>query len=87
MSLNDYRDEAKEFLEKVGSENEPLEKDVERLEGELELLKQAENDSEIQHQTYDLLFILFGIAAKKDLNLDEEWREGLKTKKKYTEQK
>ncbi len=87
MSLNDYRDEAKEFLEKVGSENEPLEKDVERLEGELELLKQAENDSEIQHQTYDLLFILFGIAAKKDLNLDEEWRKGLKTKKKYTEQK
>ena len=84
MSLNDYKDEVREFLEKVGSENEPLEKDIERLEEELELLKQAENDSEIQHQVYDLLFVLFAIAAKKDLNLDEEWNKGREAKKKYT---
>lgn len=87
MSLNDYRDEVKEFLEKVGSEDEPLEKDIERLEEEFEFIRQAGNDSEIQHQIYDMIFVLFAIAAKKDLNLDEEWREGLKTKKKYTEQK
>jgi len=29
MSLNDYKDEVKEFLEKVGSEKELLGKDIE----------------------------------------------------------
>lgn len=86
MGLKDYRDEVGEFLEKIGSKNEPLEKDIERLEEEFEVLKQSLNsDSDLRHQIYDMLFILFSIAAKKDLDLEEEWEKGREKKKKYTE--
>lgn len=81
MSLNDYRDEAKEFLEKVESEDEPLEKDIERLEEELQLLRKSlGSDLKLRHQIYDILFILFSLSAKKDLDLDEEWKKGKREK-------
>ncbi|GAA0180896.1 hypothetical protein SH2C18_35140 [Clostridium sediminicola] len=35
MSLNDYRDEAEEFLKKIGSENEGTDIKVNMLEDEL----------------------------------------------------
>ncbi|MFP4117160.1 MAG: hypothetical protein ACLFTY_04045 [Candidatus Aenigmatarchaeota archaeon] len=83
MSLNDYRDEVKDFLEEVKDTDESMVKQTDMLEEELELLREADEDDDLRHQIYDILFILFAMAAKKDLDLDEEWRNGRKKKRKY----
>lgn len=86
MNLNDYRDEVEDFLEKVGSEDEPLSEDIDRLEEELEILRESlDSDPDLRHQIYDMIFILLSIAAKKDFDLEEEWRKGREKKKKYIE--
>ncbi|MFP4045663.1 MAG: hypothetical protein ACLFS3_01245 [Candidatus Aenigmatarchaeota archaeon] len=87
VGLNDYRDEVRDFLEAVDSEGEDFAKDIERLEKEFRLLKEGiDNDDRLRHQIYDMLFALFSLAVKKDLDLDKEWMKGREKKRKYMEQ-
>ena len=34
----------------------------------------------VQHQLYDMIYLLFEIAAANDLDLDSEWQAGTKRK-------
>jgi NTP pyrophosphatase (non-canonical NTP hydrolase) len=79
MSLNDYKEEVKDFLQKINSLNENTELKLNWLEEELLLLKDAvdkDDKDKVRHQIYDMLFILFEITVDYDLDLDSEWNIG-----------
>ena len=79
MTLNDYKDEAKEFLKKINAVNEGSAIKLNWLEEEFLLLKDAAN-KEIRHQIYDMLFLLFELSADYDFDLDREWNLGRQRK-------
>lgn len=84
MCLNDYRDEVKEFLVKVNSLGKNQEWKLVWLEKELELLKSAVRNSDnkaISHQIYDMMYLLFEVAADNNSDLDIEWINGNNKKK------
>lgn len=84
MSLNQYRNEVREFLIKMGSLNGDNHEKLAWLSEEFELLKKAINTSErdkIQHEIYDMLYLLLEIAADNDFDLDKQWEAGTKRKK------
>lgn len=84
MSLNQYRNEVREFLVKMGSLNGDNNEKLAWLSEEFELLKKAINTSErdkIQHEIYDMLYLLLEIAADNDFDLDKQWEAGTKRKK------
>ncbi|MPM54012.1 hypothetical protein SDC9_100784 [bioreactor metagenome] len=84
MSLNFYIDEVREFMDKAGFSSE-VEADIfKMLDEEFALLKSSYgNEEKMQHQIYDMLFLLFEIAAKHNMDLDSEWIKGRDKKKKY----
>ncbi|WP_160691768.1 hypothetical protein [Clostridium sp. C2-6-12] len=87
MSLNEYKDEVKEFLVKMDSLNGDNHQKINWLNEEFELLKKAVNASDIdkiEHQLYDILYLVFEMAADNNFDLDKEWQRGRKRKnKKY----
>ena len=86
MNLNDYRDEVKEFLIKINSFGANQEQKLAWLEKEFHLLKLAVKNSDnkaISHQIYDMMYLLFEIAADNNSDLDSEWVNGRKKKVKY----
>lgn len=85
MSLNAFRDEAGEFIEAVDpAGEEPISGIIRMLDEEYASLKAALDDPEcLSHQVYDMLFLLFELAAEEDLDLDAEWVQGRNTKRKY----
>ncbi|MGV8983160.1 hypothetical protein [Clostridium sp.] len=91
MSLNEYKNEVIEFLIRMGSLNGDNHQKITWLNEEFELLKTAVNDSErdkIEHQLYDMLYLLFEIAADNNFDLDKEWQKGSKRKQeKYLKSK
>ncbi|MBK1810814.1 hypothetical protein JHL18_09210 [Clostridium sp. YIM B02505] len=83
MSLNKYKNEVRDFLLRMGSLNGDNHQKIAWLSEEFELLKEAVNDSEtdeIEHQLYDMLYLLFEIAADNDFDLDKQWQAGNKRK-------
>ncbi len=83
MSLNNYTEEARHFLEKMNALNEDVELKLKWLDEEFQLLNDAvdkQDKNKIQHQIYDMLFILFEISAEYNLDLDSEWKFGRKRK-------
>ena len=77
MSLNNYRDEAGDFLKKIGADNEGTGKKVKWLEDEFNILKASINEpSKLNHQVYDMLFLLFEIAFESNMDIDTEWNNG-----------
>ena len=87
MSLNEYRDEAKRFMRKIKTEDDKN-KLISMLEEEFDILKATDVDDEnkLRHQVYDMMFLLFEMAAKFDMDLDREWEKGRRKKEaKYAE--
>lgn len=84
MGLNQYRDEAKRFMEEINAQDENISILFSMFGEEFSILKETSLDSmeEFNHQVYDMLFILFEIAAKFELDLDAEWGKGKKHKEK-----
>ncbi|WMJ87165.1 hypothetical protein [Anaerocolumna sp. MB42-C2] len=83
MTLNDYKDEAKDFLIKINAINEGTAIKLNWLEEEFLLLKDATNKEEkdkIRHQIYDMLFLLFELSADYDFDIDSEWNLGRQRK-------
>jgi hypothetical protein len=77
MSLNKYRDEVGEFLDRISAREEPISRIIDMLDDEIALLKKSLSDRErLNHQLYDVLFILFEIAAMYNLDMDSEWTRG-----------
>lgn len=89
MQLNDYKNEVKDFMKRINDFDKNSKKKISWLEKEFDLLKIAVYDSEtkaICHQIYDMIYLLFEIAADNDCDLDSEWSKGAKKKqKKYVE--
>lgn len=83
MSLNEYKNEVREFLLSMGSLNGNNHQKITWLCEEFEELKKAVNTLErdkIEHELYDMLYLLFEIAADNDFDLDKEWQAGSKRK-------
>jgi hypothetical protein len=83
MSLNSYTEEVRDFLFRIGSGNESNHQKLEWLNEEFRQLQCAVDSSnmpKIQHQLYDMMYLLFEIAAANDLDLDSEWQSGAKRK-------
>lgn len=81
ISLNGYRDEAEDFLKKIGAKNDGSDTKVNMLEEEFNILKEViDNPDKLKHQIYDMLFILFEIASDYKFDLDNEWNKGRKRK-------
>jgi len=91
MSLNEYKNEVREFLIRMNSLNGDNHQKITWLNQEFELLKNAVNALErdkIEHQLYDMLYLLFEIAADNNFDLDKEWQKGRKRKQgKYIKSK
>ena len=87
MGLNDFRDEVSGFLRQVTNTTEPVSQIMDMLDREIALLKESLNDGEhLSHQLYDVLFLLFEVAATCNLDLDSEWTQGRERKRtKYLE--
>ncbi len=83
MSLNTYIEEVRVFLQKIHSENESNQQKIEWLKEEFAQLQcaiESSNLPRVQHQLYDMIFILFEIAAANNLDLDSEWQTGTQRK-------
>lgn len=86
MYLNDYRDEVKEFLLKINSLGKDQEQKLVWLEEEFNMLKSAVKDSDsntISHKIYDMMYLLFELAADNNSDLNSEWINGKKRKDRY----
>ncbi len=77
MSLMRYVEMVRQFEEKAGWSGEPLQKRVQLLQEEVDILKESLSDAAaIQHQLYDVLFLVCSIAASSGSDLDVEWEKG-----------
>ena len=77
MDLNEYRDEVGEFVDRISAREEPVSRVIDMLDEEITILKESLNDRErLNHQLYDVLFLLFEIAAIYNLDIDTEWIRG-----------
>ena len=82
MDLNGYRDEVAEFLDKIAAREEPTSRVMDMLDEEIALLKESLDDRErLNHQLYDVLFLLFELAAMYNLDMDPEWAQGRERKR------
>ena len=84
MGLNEYRDEAGRFVAAIGAGGQPVSKILAWLDEETAALKDAATQGDspaLRHQIYDVLFLLFELAARFDLDLDAEWSAGRERKK------
>lgn len=88
MHLNAFRDEAGAFLKAVDPAGEEDVSDIiGMLDREYAELKASLDDPErLGHQVYDVLFLLFELAARTGLDLDAQWTQGRDKKRKYTGQ-
>lgn len=76
MPLNRYRDEAGEFMDRIGAKKDAGEI-LPMIDEELALLRAAQGEAQAErHQIYDLLFLLFEAAAIGGYDLDAEWQRG-----------
>ncbi len=83
MGLNEFRDEAREFLIEIGQSEQKASEIVSMLDEEVTLLKSSINDKQkLCHQIYDVLFLLFELARQYDCDLDLEWKRARKRKQK-----
>lgn len=81
--LNNYKKEVADFLDKLGEGQAKIPEILDMLEKEFNILKKAlDNKRTTCHQVYDMLFLIFEIAAKYDCDLDEEWLNGFERKRK-----
>jgi BarA-like signal transduction histidine kinase len=82
--LNDgYTSEVREFLLKMNLNKENNQQRVDWLMEEFALLQspiELSDMPKVQHQVYDMMFLLFEIAAANNLDLDSDWLAGMKRK-------
>jgi hypothetical protein len=80
MGLNAFTDEARAFVEKIGAE-ESADEILYMIAKGAKLLERFRDDRDgLCHQLYDLMFLLFELAAKCDFDMDAEWEKGREKK-------
>jgi len=85
LGLNSFRDEAAAFLAAVDTqEKEPISEIIRMLDEEHDALNTALDDApKLRHQVFDMLFLLFELAARENIDLDQEWARSREKKRKY----
>jgi hypothetical protein len=85
MTLNAFRDEPSKFLRMVDPEGLKSGADILNMLDEefCELKRSVSRPDRFRHQVYDMLFLLFELAAKFNFDLDLEWNAGRDRKQKY----
>ncbi len=85
MGLNAYREEVKAFIAARGARAASEDTLLQWLEEEVAELKAVRHDDpRLCHQIYDVMFLLFSLAADHGLDLDAEWEVGLRrSREKY----
>ena len=80
-SLNEFRDEAGAFLEAIGADGRGREEILPFLDEEMaELKRSLDNPARLQHQIYDVLFLLCELAWLGGSDLAGEWEKGRRHK-------
>lgn len=85
MNLNAFRDEVADFLRMVDPQGRESDATLlAMLEEKYGSLKMAAGKpDQLPHRIYDVLFMLFEIAARHGCDLDAEWEAGRIRKRKY----
>ncbi len=82
MGLNEFRDEAGDFLRNIGAECRDASEIFAMLDGKYSELKaSADEPLKLCHPVYDVMFLLFELAAKYEFDLDAEWQKGRANKR------
>ena len=82
MGLNDFREEAAAFLQRVSGKPDSSAKLLGMLEEEIATLKQSvDGGRQLSHHLYDVLPLLFEMAALHGADLDSEWVRGREKKR------
>ena len=86
MSLNAVRDEVADFLGTVDPQGQETDSTLFAMleEKYADLKRSTGSPDQLPHQIYDMLFLLFELAAKHRCDLDAEWEAGRVRKHKYT---
>ncbi len=87
MDLNDYRDEAGDFLRQLGASTKEVAEIVKYLKEDFAQLMNFFDGGHIDihemgHKTYDMIFLLMELASHFETDLTEEWNTGRQRKKK-----
>ena len=82
MGLNAFRDETARFTASLGASALPEAELLRELDQEMKELHASIPDdrASVAHAVYDMLFLLFSIAATRELDLDAEWQRGRERK-------
>ena len=84
MSLNNLRDQAADFLNKLKADKFTDADILHEIEQKLSMLKKSNAaDQESCNQIYDIIYLLLELAAKHNYDLDAEWQKGQAKKQKY----
>lgn len=87
--LNEYRDETERFLRQIGDFQKHADQKLDWLREEYDLLCTAVNLGDREktaHEIYDMMYLLFELAADNRADLDAQWEQGRKRKQeKYPE--
>jgi hypothetical protein len=76
MGLNEFTAEARAFMENIGAQ-ESADEILYMIQKGSKLLERVRDDPDaLRHQLYDLMFLLFELAAKCDFDMDAEWSRG-----------
>ncbi len=92
MDLNDYRDEAGDFLRQLSACKQEVAAIVKYLKEDFAQLMdffdgRIIDTHEMGHKTYDMIFLLMELASRFDTDLNEEWNLGrLRKKQKYLDE-
>lgn len=81
--LNEYRDEAERFMRRTDDFQKDGQQKLDWLREEFDLLRAAVNRGDGEktvHEIYDMLFLLFELAADSHADLDAEWKKGRRRK-------
>ena len=78
MGLNAFRDETARFTASLGASALSEAELVRELDHEMKRLRACirRDRASLQHAVCDVLFLLFSIAAERELDLDSEWQQG-----------
>ncbi len=87
MDLNDYRDEAGDFLRQLDASKQEVTTLLKYMKEDFTQLMdffdgRVIDTVEMGHKTYDMIFLLMELASRFDTDLNEEWKLGRQRKKK-----
>jgi predicted nucleic acid-binding protein len=77
MYLNKLRDRVGKFLDRIDKKKLTEDDIIKHIEKEIKILKRSKHDRrKYKHKIYDILYLVFELAAINRFDLDGEWKNG-----------